>query len=201
METFSDGWGNTWYEGDMLLGELWYKWTTRPSAQIPFYMLFKDVSPIITYSHLVIKFKFSMLPNATRKGNLRFIMPLHVRENLLSIIEERQSYCPNWCTKIQNYEIETCIGFKNSCVFLVCWLYLLVNLAYMFRVGYFRLRLGYGKSYNFCLANFEVVWAKYFVVLIVKVLDHMQFQIFFSSQLLHIIQYMNSHILMKLVIY
>jgi hypothetical protein len=71
----------------------------------------------------------------------------------------------------------------------------------MFRVGYFRLRLGYGKSYNFCLANFEVVWAKYFVVLIVKVLDHMQFQIFFSSQLLHIIQYMNSHILMKLVIY
>jgi hypothetical protein len=28
-------------------------------------------------------------------------MPMHVKENILNIIEERQSYCPNWCTWIQ----------------------------------------------------------------------------------------------------
>jgi hypothetical protein len=143
----------------MLLGGLWYKWTIGPSAQNPSYMLLRYASHVVTYSHLMIKFNFPMLPNATRKGNPRFTMLLHVRENLLSIIEERQSYCPNWCTKIQNYEIEKDIGFKKSCVFLLCWLYLLVNLAYMFLVGYFKLRLEYGKSYNFCFTNFEVAWA------------------------------------------
>ncbi len=124
-------------------------------------MLLRNVNPTITYSHFGIKSKFPMLPNVTRKGNLRFIMPLHVRKNLLNIVEERQSYCPNWCTKIQNYEIEIDIGFK-SCVFLLCWLYLLVNLAYMFHVGFFILGLEYGKSYNFCSTNFEMAWAKYF---------------------------------------
>ncbi len=49
----------------------------------------------------------------------------------------------------------------------MCWLYLLVSLAYMFLVGYVKLGLEYGKSYNFCFRNFEVAWAKYFVVLIV----------------------------------
>jgi hypothetical protein len=77
------------------LGGLWYKQPTRPSVQIPSYMLFRNVSLTITYFHLVIKTKFPMLPNATRKGNQRFTMPLHVRKNLLRIIEERQSYCPN----------------------------------------------------------------------------------------------------------
>ncbi len=95
METFNDGWGNTWYEGDMLFGGLWYKQTIGPSAQNPSYMLLKNVNPIIAYSHFGIKSKFPMLPNVTRKGNLRFIMPLHVRKNLLNIVEERQSYCPN----------------------------------------------------------------------------------------------------------
>ncbi len=143
-------------------------------------MLLRNVSLVVTYFHLVIKSKFPMLPNATRKGNPRFTTPLHVRENLLSIIEERQSYCHNRCTKIQNYEIKKEIGFKKSCVFLVCWLYLLVNLAYMFHVGYFRLGLGYSKSYNFCSTNFEVAWAKYFVVLTIRVLNCMQFQLFFQ---------------------
>ncbi len=77
-------------------------------------------------------------------------------------------------------EIEKEIGFKKSFVFLVCWLYLLVNLVYMFHVGYFRLRLGYGKYYNLCSANFEVALAKYFVVLIIRVFDRMQFQLFFQ---------------------
>jgi hypothetical protein len=135
-----------------------------------------------------------MLLNVTRKVNLRFIVPLHVRKNLFNIIEERLSYCPNWCTKIQNYEIE----FKKSCVFLLCWLYLLVNLAYMFNVGYFILGLEYGKSYNFCSTNFEVAWAKYFDC---KSSITCNFNHFFSSLVLHIVQYMNSHICMKMVVY
>jgi hypothetical protein len=119
METLNDGWGSTWYKGNMLLGGLWYKQTIGPSAQIPSYMLLRDANHVVTYSHLVIKSKFPMLPNATRKGNPRFTMPLHVRENLFSIIEERQSYCPNSCTKIQNCEIKK---IKNSCVGCTCWL-------------------------------------------------------------------------------
>jgi hypothetical protein len=42
----------------------------------------------------------------------------------------------------------------------------------MFHVGYFILGLEYGKSYNFCSTNFEVPWAKYFVVLIVSPQSH-----------------------------
>lgn len=158
-------------KGNMLLGGLWYKQTIGPSVQNHFYMLLRNASHVVIYSHLVIKSKFPMFLNATRKGNPRFIMLLPVRKNLLSIIEERQSYCPNWCTKIQNYEIKKDIGFKKSCVFLFCWLYLLVNLAYMFAVGYFKLGLEYGKSYNFFFTNFEVAWAKYFVVLTVSFLS------------------------------
>lgn len=199
MESFSDGWGNIWYEGDMFLGGLWYKQTIGPSVQNPSYMLFKNANPIVTYSHFVIKSKFPMLPNATRKGNrLRFTMLLHVRKNLLNIIEERQSYFPNWCTKIQNYEIETYIGFKKSCIFLLCWLYLLVNLVYMFHVGYFILGLEYGKSYNSYSTNFEVAWAKY---LDCKFSISCNFNFFFDSLVLHIIQYMNDHICMKMVVY
>jgi hypothetical protein len=74
MENFNDGWGNMWYEGDMILGGIWYKRMVGPSTQNPSYMLLKDVHPIVTYSHLVIKSKFPMLPNATRKGNPRFNM-------------------------------------------------------------------------------------------------------------------------------
>jgi hypothetical protein len=54
-----------------------------------------------------------MLPNSTRKGNPRFTMPLYVRENLLNIIEERKSYCPNSCTKFKTSKIEIDIGFKK----------------------------------------------------------------------------------------
>jgi hypothetical protein len=116
METFSDGCRNTWYEGDMRLGGMWYKRIIGPSSQNPSYMLLKDATPIVTYSPLVIKSKFLMFHNVTRKGNLRFTMPLHVRENNLNIIEEKQSYCPNSCTKIPNCEMEINIGFKKSCV-------------------------------------------------------------------------------------
>ncbi len=182
----------------MLLGGLWYKQTIGPNAQNPSYMLLRDANPNVTYFHFVIKSKFPMLPNVTRKSNMRFIMPLHVRENLLNTIEEKQSFCPNWCTKIQNYEIEIGIGFKKSCVFLLCWLYFLVNLPYMFHVGYFILGLEYGKSYHFCSTHFEVAWAKYFDC---KSSITCNFNYFFNSLLLHIIQYTNSHICLKMVVY
>ncbi len=65
------------------------------NAQNPSYMLLRDANPAITYFHLMIKSKFPILLNATKKGNLKFTMPMHVKENLLNVIEERQSYCPN----------------------------------------------------------------------------------------------------------
>jgi hypothetical protein len=73
METFNDGWGHMWYEGDMILGGIWYKHIVGPSTQNPSYMLLKDAHHVITYVHLVIKSKFPMLPNTTRKGNPRFM--------------------------------------------------------------------------------------------------------------------------------
>lgn len=62
MEIFNDSWGNTWYKVNMLFGGLWYKRTIGPSAQNPSYMLFRDASHVVTYSHLMIKSKF---PNAS----------------------------------------------------------------------------------------------------------------------------------------
>jgi hypothetical protein len=87
METFNDGWGNMWYEGDMILCGIWCKCMVGPNIQNLSYMLFKDVHSIVTYFHLVIKSRFPMLPNATRKGNPRFSMPAQIRENILSLIE------------------------------------------------------------------------------------------------------------------
>jgi hypothetical protein len=71
----------------------------------------------------------------------------------------------------------------------------------MFCVGYFILGLEYGKFYNFCSKFFEVVWAKYFAFLYCKSLIACNFNYFFISLFLHIIQYMNFHICMKMVIY
>jgi hypothetical protein len=36
LKTFNDGWGNTWYEGDIILGGIWYKRTIELSVQNPF---------------------------------------------------------------------------------------------------------------------------------------------------------------------
>jgi hypothetical protein len=43
-------------------------------------MLLRNVNPTITYFHFVIKSKFPMLLNVIRKGNLRFIVPLHLQK-------------------------------------------------------------------------------------------------------------------------
>lgn len=87
--TFYDGYGNTWYEGDMILGGVWYKCMTGHRGRNPSYALCKDDPPAFTYSHLVVGSKFGMLPNATTKGNPRYSLPQEVRENLLAIIEDR----------------------------------------------------------------------------------------------------------------
>jgi hypothetical protein len=87
MENFNHGWGSTWYEGDMILGGIWYKRMVRPSTQNLSYMLFKDAHLVVTYSHCVIKSKFPMLLNATRKAILRFKMLAHIKENIYNLIE------------------------------------------------------------------------------------------------------------------
>jgi hypothetical protein len=57
------------YEGDMILGGIWYKCMVGPSTQNPSYMLLKGVHLVVTYFHLFIKSKFAMFFYATRKGN------------------------------------------------------------------------------------------------------------------------------------
>jgi hypothetical protein len=87
--TFRDGWGNTWYQGDMILGGIWYKCLLGQTRRRPFYILLKDDHPTFTYSHLVLRSKFPMLPTATRKGVSRFTMPNDVWQNLILAIEDR----------------------------------------------------------------------------------------------------------------
>ncbi len=72
----------------MILGGIGYKSMVRPSIQNPSPMLFKDAHLVVTYFHLVIKSKFPMLFNATRKGNLRFNMRAHIKENIFNLIED-----------------------------------------------------------------------------------------------------------------
>jgi hypothetical protein len=57
--------------------------------------MFKDVRYVVTYSHLVIKSKFPMFLNATKKGNPIFSMFAHIKENILNLIEDRKTYNPN----------------------------------------------------------------------------------------------------------
>jgi hypothetical protein len=72
--TFTNGWGNTWYEGDMILGGIWYKCLPSQTRRCPSYILLKDDPSTFTYSHLVLRSKFPMLPTTTRKGVSRFTM-------------------------------------------------------------------------------------------------------------------------------
>jgi hypothetical protein len=95
MEPFNDGWGNMWYEGYMILGGIWYKCMVGLNTQNHFYMLLKYAHLAITYFHLVIKSKFAMLSNVTRKSNPKFSMHAHIRENILNLIEDKQTYSPN----------------------------------------------------------------------------------------------------------
>jgi hypothetical protein len=55
------------------------------------HLMFCSKKPF-TYSHLVLGSKFPMLPNATRKGILKYNMPNEVQAHLIFAIEDRQMY-------------------------------------------------------------------------------------------------------------
>ncbi len=56
------------------------------------YKLLPNVGPTFAYSHLVVASKFPMLLFTTQKGELRFSMIIEVRDALIVVVEERQSY-------------------------------------------------------------------------------------------------------------
>jgi hypothetical protein len=78
--TFQDEWGNTWYKGDMLLGGIWYHHIPRQKGQLTSYRLLNNIPPTFAYFHLVLKSKFSMLPNVMRKGIPRFLCLLKLEK-------------------------------------------------------------------------------------------------------------------------
>jgi len=86
---FEDGWGNKWYEGDMLLGGIWYQHVPSQKGPNTYYKLLTNSPPAYAYSHLVLKAKFFMLPIATHKGNPWFSMPSNVQDNLIALLEEK----------------------------------------------------------------------------------------------------------------
>jgi hypothetical protein len=63
-----------------------------PRGINPSYTLFVASPSIITYPHLVIQAKISLLPNSNKKGPPNFNMPLEVWENLVSIVREMERY-------------------------------------------------------------------------------------------------------------
>jgi hypothetical protein len=79
----------------MILWGIWYHCVPGQGGWHTSYKLLNDASLAFAYSHLVLKSNFPMLPNATRKGNPQFTMPLEVRVSLITTIEERQNYGQN----------------------------------------------------------------------------------------------------------
>ncbi len=56
-ESFTDDWGQTWYEGGNVIGGLWYE---RPQPKNWTYHLNENSPLAQVYSHLVTTFKFLM---------------------------------------------------------------------------------------------------------------------------------------------
>jgi hypothetical protein len=77
-QTFEDNWGNTWYQGDMILQGVWYDKVSHQQGINISYRLLIDSRPTYVYSHLVVTSKFPMLSSATQKGVQRFSMSLGV---------------------------------------------------------------------------------------------------------------------------
>ncbi len=74
----------------MIIGGVWYqRMVNHRGTNIP-YRLLIIFGPTFVYSHLVIASKFPMFPCATRKGGPRFSMVLKVRENLITVVKDRQ---------------------------------------------------------------------------------------------------------------
>jgi hypothetical protein len=58
-ESFTDGWGQTWYEGHNVIGGLWYERLQLGSCT---YYFHKNSPTALVFSHLVITSKFPMPP-------------------------------------------------------------------------------------------------------------------------------------------
>jgi hypothetical protein len=80
-----------WYEGEMIIGGVWYQKMATQKGQITSYVLLRNSTPTFAYSHLVLNSKFSMLPSATHKDNPNFSIPSDVKEILIASIEEKET--------------------------------------------------------------------------------------------------------------
>ncbi len=71
-QTFENNWRNTWYQGGMILGGVWYDKVSHQQGTNISYKLLIDYGPTYVYSHLVVASKFPMFPSTTQKGVQRF---------------------------------------------------------------------------------------------------------------------------------
>jgi hypothetical protein len=78
-----------WYEGDMIIGGVWYQRMVNHRSINISSRLLTNSSLAFVYSHPIIASKFPMLPCATRKGGSSFSMVPKVRENLIVAIEDK----------------------------------------------------------------------------------------------------------------
>jgi len=82
-ESFIDGWGQTWYEGDSVIGGLWYE---RLRLGNHTYYLHENSPTTWVLSHLIITSKFPMPPTIHLvRGNLT---TYELFKEVLGIIEE-----------------------------------------------------------------------------------------------------------------
>ena len=92
--TFTDGWGCTWPKDTMLISGTYYR--RLPSvgrdAGLFRYELLEDEPKAWNYSHLVVQSKVELVQYKSNKRNPRFKMAAETREEILSNVEERQSY-------------------------------------------------------------------------------------------------------------
>lgn len=92
--TFTDGWGCTWPTDTMLISGTYYR--RLPSVgrdKDSFrYELLENEPKAWNYSHLVVQSKVELLQYKSNKRNPRFKMSAETREEILSNVEERQSY-------------------------------------------------------------------------------------------------------------
>ena len=92
--TFTDGWGCTWPKDTMLISGTYYRRirSVGRDASAYRYELLEDEPKAWNYSHLVVQSKVELLQYKSNKRNPRFKMSAESREEILSNVEERQSY-------------------------------------------------------------------------------------------------------------
>jgi len=76
VKSFEDGWKNAWTEGDVVIRGYWYEKLQRFSSHT--YFLRDDKLTTYVFSHLVLAYKFTMLPTVhTMKGSMVMPPPKH----------------------------------------------------------------------------------------------------------------------------